>query len=152
MVGGDGAGVEVAAGAPGVEDEAGLEGLTVGGDDDAIVLTQGGTAGAGEVEVEGAEVQGVEGGEDGFTPLVAEALLADLGVDEEVVEPRQLRGLPLAVELVCTGDGGAGEGGGLERGDGGAEGEELGFKSGRAALELRGAFWLDAAGEDEQRE
>jgi len=88
MIGVDEGPLEDAAAAPGIEDEAGVKGLAVGGDDEAIVLTEGGTTGGGEVEIEGARMQSMQRGEERLTPLMAEALLAESGVHEEVVHPR----------------------------------------------------------------
>jgi hypothetical protein len=113
--------LEDAAAAPGIEDEAGVKGLAVRGDDDAIVLAEGGSAGGGEVEIEGAWMQGVQCGEESLTPLVAEALLTEASVHEEVVHPGELRRTPFTIELSRTLDGGGSEGGGFFGGNGWAQ-------------------------------
>jgi hypothetical protein len=109
VIGFDEGPLQDAAAAPGIEDDACVKGLAVGGDDDAVVLAERGAAGGSEMQVERAWMQGMQRGEERLTPLMAEALLAEAGVHEEVVDPWKVSGLPFAVELSGTIDGGGGE-------------------------------------------
>lgn len=49
----DGRPLENAAAVPTIEDDAGLKGLAMCCDNDCVMLTQGGAAGAGQVQIEG---------------------------------------------------------------------------------------------------
>lgn len=138
MVGLDKGPFEDAAAAPSIEDDAGVKGLTVGGDDDAIVLAEGGTTGGGEVEIEGTRMQGMQRGKERLAPLMAEALLTQAGIDEEVVHPWRLRRTPFPIELRGTLDGGGGEGGGFFGGNGRAQGFQIGSELSGAGLALDG--------------
>ena len=120
--------------------DAGIKGLAVAGDDDAAVLAERGTTCGGEVEIERAWMQGMQRGKERLTPLVAEALLAEAGVHEEVVDPWKMRGLPLAVQLGSTFDGGGGEGVGFLRGNQRAEGFEVSSELGGTGMACGGGL------------
>lgn len=139
------------AAAPGVEDDAGVKRLAAGCDDDAVVLAERGTACGGEVEIERAWMQGMQRGKECLTPLVAEALLAQAGVHEEVVDPREVGGTPVVVQLGGSFDGCGREGIGFLSGNQRAEGFEVSGELGCTGLACGGGLGRDAA-DGEQRE
>jgi hypothetical protein len=67
-------------------------------------------------------------------------LLAEAGVHEEVVDPWKMRGLPLAVQLGSTFDGGGGEGVGFLRGNQRAEGFEVSSELGGTGMACGGGL------------
>jgi hypothetical protein len=105
----DGRPLENTAAAPSIENDAGLKRLAVRCDNDAVMLTQGGSAGAGQVEIEGLRMQDMQCGKKGLTPVVAQPMLTQAGVYEQIVDPWKRHRMPFTTELCRPLDGGDGE-------------------------------------------